>query len=74
MIGFNPLWGGLDYIQDTPPGDGLAITFLPSVVNDSCAGALQLDSEASALSFMQDQFRASTENMYDSGLVISSMI
>lgn len=74
MISFNPYWGGQDYAQDTPPYDGFAITFLPSIVNDAVAGLLQADSEASAMSFMQNQFRASAENMYDSGLVVSSMV
>lgn len=69
MISFNPMWGGLDYVQDTPPGDGFAITFLPSIVSDVTAGQLQGDSEASVHSFMQQQFRMAAENMYDSGLV-----
>lgn len=74
MTSFNPYWGGLDYAQDTPPYDGFAITFVPSIANDTVAGILQGDSEASVLSFMQNQFRASAENMYDSGLVVSSMV
>lgn len=72
MLFFDPYWGGLEYIQDTPPADSMAITFLPSIANDSAAGQLQLDSQESARSFMQSQFRASTENMYESGLVVST--
>lgn len=72
MIAFDPHWGGLDYMQDTPPGDGMGIAFFPSLANDATAGQLQLEAEASAQSFMQLQFRASTENMYGSGLVVSA--
>ena len=72
MISFDPHWGGLDYVQETPPGDGLGIIYLPSIAHDSTAGQLQLESEASVHSFMQLQFRAVTENMYGSGLIISA--
>lgn len=72
MISFDPVWRGLDVVQDTPPGDALAITFAPSIVSDVTASMAQLDSEASVQAFMQDQFRASAENMYDSGLVVST--
>lgn len=67
---FDPSWGGLDYVQDTPPQDGFAITFLPSIVNDPLAGQLQLESEESVHSFMQTQFRIVTENMYEAGLIL----
>lgn len=72
MIALDPLWGGLDVVQDTPPGDTLAISFAPSIVSDVTAAVPQLDAQASVQSFMQDQFRASAENMYDSGLVVST--
>lgn len=72
MIFFNPGWGGLDVVQDTPPADGMAITYLPSIVNDALAGQLQYDSQESTRSFMQEQFRAAAENMYESGLVVST--
>ena len=72
MIAFEPLWGGTSVVQDTPPHDALGITFAPSIVTDVTAAVPQLDSQASVHSFMQDQFRASTENMYDSGLVVST--
>lgn len=71
MIAFDSYWGGLDYSFDTPPGDGFAITYLPSLANDSTAGLLQLDSEESVHSFMQTQFRMAAENMAGSGLVAS---
>lgn len=75
MIGFNPHWGGLDYVEeDSVPPDGFSISFVPSVVNDATAGALQLDWEASSMQFMQSEFRASTENMYGAGLMVSSFV
>lgn len=74
MIGFNPLWGGNDVIQDSPPYDGLAISFLPSIVNDALAGVPEADSAESVHSFMQSRFRATAENMYDAGLVISQQV
>lgn len=74
MISFNPHWGGLDYTQDTPPWDGMGLVFLPSLAMDTTAGAPQLESEESVHQFMQSQFRAATENMYDSGLVVSSAV
>lgn len=74
MISFNPFWGGLDYIQDSPPYDSLAITFEPSIAIDATAAVPQAESESSAMSFMTSQFRAAAENMYDSGLVYSSVI
>lgn len=72
MTGFDPVWGGLDYTQDTPPYDGMAITFLPSLVNDVTAGQLQLESEESVHSFMQTQFRLVSENFNDAGLMFSA--
>ena len=69
MIGFDPYWGGLDYSFDTPEADGLAISYLPSIVSDGLAGQLQLGSEESVHSFMQAQFRMATENMLSQGLV-----
>ncbi len=75
MIGFNPYWGGLDYVEDdSVPPDGFAITFIPSVAGDATAGILQNDSESSATQFLQAGFRASTENMYGAGLVVSSFV
>lgn len=74
MISFNPHWGGLDYVQDTPPQDGMGLVFLPSLALDAAAGYPQLESEESVHQFMQSQFRAATENMYDSGLVVSSAV
>ena len=74
MIFFNPGWGGLDYIQDTPPQDGMAIVFLPSLANDATAGGLQLESEESVHSFMQTQFRAVAENIGESALIIGAEV
>ena len=74
MISFNPYWGGLDYMQDTPPQDGMAIAFFPSIASDVTAGQLQLDSESSVKSFMQAQFRIVSENTHGYGLLISADI
>ena len=72
MNSFNPYWGGLDYIQDTPAEDGFALVFTPSLANDALAGALQLDSESSAQQFLQVQFRIAAENMGDRGLIVAA--
>lgn len=72
MIALNPAWGGQDVIQDSAPADGMAITFLPSIINDALGAIPQLESEASTRSFMQDQFRAASENMRESGLLYNS--
>ena len=72
MISFDPAWLGLDVIQDSSPGDGLAVAYLPSIANDASAALDQLQSESSARSFMQDLFRSSAENMNNSGLVVSA--
>ncbi|MBD5626627.1 MAG: hypothetical protein HDQ90_03925 [Desulfovibrio sp.] len=72
MIALDPLWGGLNVVQDTPPHDSLGISYAPSIVTDVTAAVPQLDSMASVQSFMEHQFRAAAENMYDSGLVVST--
>lgn len=72
MTSLNPYWGGLDYIQDTPYGDGFGLVFLPSLVSDAAAGTLQLESESSVHQFMQMQFRLGAENMQDAGLIVSA--
>lgn len=74
MLTFNPDWGGQDIIQDSAPYDGLAIHFLPSVVSDVLGAVPQIDSETSAMSFMQTSFRAAAENMVDAGLIVSSSV
>lgn len=72
MFALDPYWGGINVVQDTPPHDALGITFAPSLVTDVTAAVPQLDSQASVQSFMEHQFRAAAENMYDSGLVVST--
>ncbi|WP_165078477.1 MULTISPECIES: hypothetical protein [unclassified Desulfovibrio] len=72
MIALDPLWGGLNVVQDTPPRDSLGISYAPSIVTDVTAAVPQLDSMASVQSFTEHQFRAAAENMYDSGLVVST--
>ncbi|MDE7370458.1 MAG: hypothetical protein K2N07_01695 [Desulfovibrio sp.] len=72
MIALDPTWGGLNVVQDTPPHDSLGISYAPSLVTDVTAAVPQLDSMASVQSFMEHQFRAAAENMYDSGLVVST--
>ncbi len=74
MTGLNPWWGGVDYVLDTPPYDSLVISYTPSIASDVTASQVQLDSMSSAQSFMQSQFRAVAENMYDSGLVVSALL
>lgn len=69
MNSFNPWWGGLDYTFDTPPADGISISYLPSLVHDVTAGQEQLESRESVHSFMQTQFRMATENMIGNGLI-----
>lgn len=71
MTTFDPVWGGLDYVQDTAPYDGMGISFLPSVVNDALAAQSQTDSEASVRSFMQAQYRAAAENLMETGLIFA---
>lgn len=71
MLAFDPDFGGQNVIQDSPPFDGMAIVFVPSIVNDVTGSVPQLDSEASTRSFMQIQFRITAENMNDLGLVYS---
>lgn len=73
MTSFDPYWLGLDYMQDSTPGDGCAITFLPSIVNDGAAAVPQAESEASVFQFMQDNFRLSSMNMMDAGLVLNAI-
>ena len=74
MISFNPWWGGVDYVQDTPPYDGLCIEYVPSIANDYTAAFEQMQSMESAKSFMQAQFRRDAENMLDAGLIYSSAV
>lgn len=73
MTFFDPFWLGLDYMQDSTPGDGCAITFLPSIAYDSTAAVPQAESEASVFQFMQDTFRLSSMNMMDSGIVLNAI-
>lgn len=69
MISFNPAWGGQDVVQDTPPYDGMGLAFLPSIASDVLGAVPQLDSESSARSFMEAQFRQVAENLNDVGLI-----
>lgn len=73
MLAFDPDFGGQNVIQDSPPFDGMAIVFVPSIVNDVTGSVPQLDSESSARSFMQIQFRMTAENMNDMGLVYTGI-
>lgn len=75
MIGFNPHWGGLDYVQDdSQPPDSFVISFVPSLVNDATAGALQADAESSVHQDLQAGLRLSAENMFGAGLLVSSFV
>lgn len=73
MTFFNPYWLGLDFMQDSPPGDGCAIMFYPSIANDLTAAVSQMESEASSKQFMQDNFRLFAMNMADSGIVLNAV-
>lgn len=72
MISFNPHWGGLDYLQDSSPGDGSPISFLPSLAIDATAAVPQIEAEESVHQFMQAGFRAAAENMQGAGLIYSA--
>lgn len=74
MIAFNPWWGGIDIVQDTPPYDRLSIDYVPSIANDQTAASGQMMYMESTKSFMQTQFRQIAENMRDAGLIYSSAV
>lgn len=69
MTSFNPVWGGLDYFFNSPPGDPFEISYTPSIAGDSIASIDQLISEESVQSFMQAQFREATMNLAGFGLI-----
>lgn len=72
MIFFDPITGIAPVVQDTPPGDALVISYMPSEFIDGTAAVAQLTDAASAASFMQNQWRAVAENMRDMGNVVSA--
>ena len=69
---FDPITGIAPVVQDTPPGDALVISYMPSEFIDGTAAVAQLTDAASAVSFMQNQWRAVAENMRDMGNVVSA--
>lgn len=71
MTTLEPLIARDDYVQDTPPYDGFAITWRPSEYDDSTAAAHQWQDAMSAQSFMQDQWRNSAEQQLDRGMISS---
>ena len=71
MTVFDPISQGINVLQDTPPIDALVISYMPSEFSDMVANAAQILDDASTRSFMQDQWRMVTENMYDLGNVVS---
>ena len=54
MIFFDPITGIAPVVQDTPPGDALVISYMPSEFIDGTAAVAQLTDAASAVSFMQN--------------------
>lgn len=72
MIAFEPYSiGGLSVAQDSAPYDALTISFAPSVDVDSTAAAQEFMDMSSVRSFMQDQWRAASENMIGLGSVMN---
>ena len=59
------------FVQDTPPYDGLTITWRPSEYDDSTASAHQWMDAMSAQAFMQEQWRSSAEQQLDRGMIAS---
>ena len=57
------------YVQDSPPYDGLTITYRPSEYDDSTAAAHQWADAISAQSFTQEQWRMSADQQLDRGNV-----
>lgn len=75
MIGFNPHWGGLDYVvEDSQPPDIFAISFYPSIANDSIAAVDQANSESSVRQDLEAGFRAAAENLLGAGALVSSFV
>ena len=68
---FEPISGRTFVMLDTPPEDGMSITFSSSDFDDSIASIGQSIDSSSARSFNQDQFRMSSENMLETGVIIS---
>lgn len=68
---FEPNSGRTFVVLDTPPEDGMAISFSSSDFDDLIASENQHIDSSSARSFTQDLFRLSTENMLETGNVVS---
>lgn len=71
MFALDPYLCETNVVQDTPPHDTFTISYLPSIISDITGCVPQLDSQNSAKSFMQEQFRTASLNMNDSGIVIN---
>ena len=68
---FDPLMQRTVVVLDTPPNDGLVISYSNSDFDDMIACENQLLDSSSARSFMQDEFRRSAQNLLEAGSVIS---
>ena len=68
---FEPNSGRTFVILDTPPEDAMTISFSSSDFDDIIASEGQHIDSSSSRSFMQDIFRISTENMLETGNVVS---
>ena len=68
---FEPNSGRTFVVLETPPEDGMPITFSSSDFDDLIGSEHQQIDSSSARSFTQDLFRLSTENMLETGNVVS---
>lgn len=71
MHSFDPNSGRTIVVLDTPPEDTMAIYFSSADFDDQIAAEGQHIDSSSTRSFMQDEFRLATENMLESGTVLS---
>ncbi|MBO4314044.1 MAG: hypothetical protein J5838_07085 [Desulfovibrio sp.] len=71
---YDPMMQRTVVIQDTPREDGLSLAFPPSEFSDVTAAAHQLESAASARSFMQDQWRVISQNMNEVANVVCETV
>lgn len=72
MIEFDPLLGSVDVLMFTPTQDVLGISQTSAASGDAQQALQQVDAQSGAQYSLQQEYRASAENMNDSGLVASS--
>ncbi len=71
MTNLEPYTARDAYVLDTPPYDGMTITFRNADYDDMTASAHQWMDAMSAQAFMQEQWRSSAEQQLDRGLISS---